>query len=60
MAHAINRHDARALALIDRALRDGRFSAESVAQIHRAFEAAREADRQTGPAAVHWSQREAA
>ncbi len=45
MAEAINRHDAHALALIDRALRDGRFSAECVAQIHRAFEAARAAER---------------
>jgi hypothetical protein len=45
MAQAINRHDAHALALIDRALRDGRFTAEHVAQIRRAFEAARAADR---------------
>jgi hypothetical protein len=45
MAQAINRHDAHALALIDRALRDGRFTAECVAQIHRAFEAARAAER---------------
>lgn len=60
MAHAINRHDARALALIDRALKDGRFSAESVAQIHRAFEAARQADRQPGLSATDWSQRQAA
>ena len=44
MAQAINRHDARALALIDRALMDGRFTAESVAEIHRALEAARRVD----------------
>ena len=47
MAQAINRHDAHALALIDRALRDGRFTAECVAQIHRAFEAARSAERRS-------------
>ena len=51
MAQAINRHDAQALALIDRALRDGRFTAECVAQIHRAFEAARTAEQRS--AAVH-------
>ena len=51
MAQAINRHDAHALALIDRALRDGRFTAECVAQIHRAFEAARTAERRS--AAMH-------
>ena len=44
MAQAINRHDVRALALIDRALMDGRFTAESVAEIHRALEAARRVD----------------
>jgi hypothetical protein len=47
MPQAINRHDAHALALIDRALRDGGFTAECVAQIHRAFEAARSADRRS-------------
>jgi hypothetical protein len=60
MAKAINRHDARALALIDRALADGRFSADSVAQIHRAFEAARHEERSSPAPAAHWSQREAA
>jgi hypothetical protein len=60
MAKAINPHDMRALALIDRALQDGRFSAESVAQINRAFEAARHAERRTAPPAPHWSERKAA
>jgi hypothetical protein len=58
MAKATNPHDMRALALIDRALQDGRFSAESVAQINRAFEAARFAER--GTAAPYWSERKAA
>ena len=47
MPQAINRHDTHDLALIDRALRDGGFTAECVAQIHRAFEAARSADRRS-------------
>jgi hypothetical protein len=50
MAQAINRHDAHALELIDRALRDGRFTAECVAQINRAFEAARAAERHAATA----------
>lgn len=60
MAKAINRHDARALALIDRALADGRFSAESVAQINRAFEAARHEEHGSPAPAAHWADREAA
>ena len=60
MAKAINPHDMRALALIDRALQDGRFSAESVAQINRAFEAARHAERRAIPPAPYWSERKAA
>jgi hypothetical protein len=60
MAHAINRHDARALALIDRALMDGRFTAESVAEIHRALEAAQRAEGQPESGAPDWTRRRAA
>jgi predicted HD phosphohydrolase len=44
MSDTITHHDARALALIDRALEEGRFSAESVTQISQALQAAIRAD----------------
>jgi hypothetical protein len=43
MSDTITRHDARALALIDRALKEG-FTAERVAQIREALRAAVQAD----------------
>jgi hypothetical protein len=44
MSDTITHHDARALALIDRALEEGRFSAESVTQISEALQAAIQLD----------------
>ena len=44
MSDTINRHDARALALIDHALSQGRFTAELVALIREALASAARAD----------------
>ena len=47
MSDPINRHDARALALIDHALNEGRFTAELVEQIREALASASHAETET-------------
>ena len=47
MSDPINRHDARALALIDHALNEGRFTAELVEQIREALASASHAETDT-------------
>ena len=47
MSDPINRHDARALALIDHALTEGRFTAELVEQIREALASASHAETDT-------------
>ena len=51
MSDPINRHDARALALIDHALNDGQFTAELVEQIREALASASHAETNTNSAA---------
>ena len=45
--HALNRHEAYALDLIDQALSHGRFTPELVSQISEAFALASRAERET-------------
>ena len=49
MSDPINRHDARALALIDHALNEGRFTAELVEQIREALASASHAETDSSP-----------